>query len=178
MSFLRAYCHAGQHWVWDGVAFDMMHPCTHYHSSNNRSCVLKITSGHHSVLLTGDIEKSVEKHLVKRLGSDLSAEVLVVPHHGSHTSSSQIFIQAVQPHYVLFPTGFLNRFHFPHPSIVRRYRHLSLSGGHRVVLKNTAYCGTITLKLKSNSYKSILNCYRDQDKHYWNDSLATLLGEN
>ena len=128
-------------------------------SKNNRSCVLRIQAGSQSILLTGDIEKAVEQSLINR-GIQLSADILVAPHHGSCTSSSQLFIQAVRPRYVVFSTGFLNRFHFPCAAVVSRYQQL----GAR--LFNTADCGTVTFRLSGYRVARV-SCYRRLHRHFW-----------
>ncbi len=116
-------CQSGQHWRWDGVDFDVLYPdLGHLHKGNNSSCVLKISVNRNSVLLVGDIEASTERYLVTETQDRLAATVLSVPHHGSKTSSSEIFLSAVHPDYAVFSYGFLNRFHFPSPAIVQRYQ--------------------------------------------------------
>jgi len=115
-------CQAGQHWLWDGVEFAVLQPGTDQHGSkNNRSCVLKVSSQNLRLLLSGDIEQEAEQQLVQAYGSALAAELLVVPHHGSRTSSSSSFIKAVSPDYALFPVGYRNRYGFPKDDIVKRY---------------------------------------------------------
>jgi competence protein ComEC len=115
-------CQQGQHWQWDGVRFEVLYPDgEHLHRGNNSSCVLKISAGNSSVLLTGDIEAVTERYLVEYFPEQLSATVLSVPHHGSKTSSSEHFLSVVHPSYAVFSYGFLNRFHFPHPDVLYRY---------------------------------------------------------
>jgi competence protein ComEC len=115
-------CRAGQHWLWDGIDFLMLNPeDSSSASGNNQSCVLRISNGDYSVLLPGDIEKETEFRLLHKFRDDLSATVLVAPHHGSKTSSTLDFIDAVQPQLVLFPAGYRNRYRFPNQDIMRRY---------------------------------------------------------
>jgi len=116
-----ARCRAGDHWRWDGVAFEFIAPLEAT-SGNNASCVLKVTTDRgQSLLLTGDIEAPIERHLVAANGAALHAATLVAPHHGSRTSSTPAFIEAVRPRLVLFPAGYANRFGFPKPGILSRY---------------------------------------------------------
>ena len=117
-------CVAGAEWVWDGVHFSILHPATaEGPSDNDHSCVLRVRQKDMTVLLPGDIEALGEKHLLATTDdSSLHAEVLVAPHHGSRSSSSLAFIEAVQPQIVLFPVGHRNRFHFPDRTIMDRYR--------------------------------------------------------
>jgi competence protein ComEC len=86
------------------------------------SCVLRISGGGRSALLAGDIEREQEGLLVAAYGSALRSDVLVVPHHGSRTSSSAVFIDAVRPKIAVFQAGYRNRFHHPAPDVVERYR--------------------------------------------------------
>ncbi len=115
-------CAEGQHWKWDGVNFEILSPPPGMsYEGNNSSCVLRISQGHNSVLLPGDIEKQREHSLVKRWGSGLGSTLIVAPHHGSISSSSESFLKEIKPHYVLFSVGYLNRYHFPNPKVVSRY---------------------------------------------------------
>jgi competence protein ComEC len=115
-------CRAGQHWEWDGIEFRMLNPeDVSSATENNQSCVLRISNGDYSILLPGDIEKETESRLVRVYRNELSATVLVAPHHGSKTSSTMAFIDAVQPRLVLFPAGYRNRYRFPNQDIMRRY---------------------------------------------------------
>jgi competence protein ComEC len=116
-------CQAGQSWEWDKVRFEILWPNPDTPGSrNNRSCVLKVTADNVSVLLPGDIEKESEHALVERYGHRLKADVLIAPHHGSRTSSTHAFIEAVSPHDVLFPVGRLNRYGFPKQDVIQRYQ--------------------------------------------------------
>lgn len=117
-------CRAGQSWIWDGVLFRFLHPDGEDWQGNNGSCVLRITAGEHSLLLTGDIEARAEQVLLNRVGTGLRARVLVAPHHGSAGSSSPDFVAAVRPELVLFPMGYANHFGFPREKVVRRYERL------------------------------------------------------
>lgn len=127
-------CQAGQRWQWDGVDFEILSPLAEeayrgrskqFLKTNNQSCVLKVSTGQNSVLLTGDIEALVETDLVQA-PSKLKSRILVVPHHGSAGSSTQAFIEAVGPDYALFPVGYSNTFGFPKPSIVDRYQAMGI----------------------------------------------------
>jgi len=92
---------------------------------NNNSIVLRIRYGKVGFLFTGDIEAEAEQKLVS-LGADLKADILKVPHHGSSTSSTEKFIEAVDPKYAIFSVGVRNRFGFPEPIVVNRYRKLGV----------------------------------------------------
>ncbi len=154
-------CHQGQRWQWDGVQFDMLHPPVGITGSDNDlSCVLKISVGHHSVLLTGDIERKAEKQLIKKYGTKLQSTILIAPHHGSHTSSSTAFIKMVQPKQVWFPVGYHNRYHFPDTRVMARYRLC------QCLLLTTAKSGAITVTISSNAV-SQPNEWRKQAQRIW-----------
>lgn len=104
---------------WQNLTIEIVGPM-HPEKGNNGSCVVRVSDDHHQVLLTGDIEKSAEQAL-QSIGEGLRSEVLVVPHHGSRTSSTANFIEQVSPELVLFPSGFNNRYGFPKSDILQRY---------------------------------------------------------
>ena len=155
-----SYCRAGQNWNWDGVNFAILHPQWDGYRGNNASCVLKVSTARHTILLTGDIESRVERQL---LGSDikLDADILLAPHHGSRTSSSPDFIEAVSPVYVVFSSGYLNQFSHPHPDIVNLYTN---SG---TITLNTATTGTISWLLGNKDSLPEPILYRQEHKRFW-----------
>jgi competence protein ComEC len=118
-------CAAGQRWTWDGVDFAVLHPIeTDYAGAaktNDLSCVLRVIAPAGSALLTGDIEARSEAALMRRDDTSLHADLMVVPHHGSRTSSTQAFIARVRPQFAAFTPGYRNRFGHPRPEIVERY---------------------------------------------------------
>jgi competence protein ComEC len=119
-------CHQKSSWRWDGVEFEFLN--THQaanESENNRSCVLRISLKDEVILLAGDIEASQEKLLLDEYPDKLPATVLLAPHHGSTTSSSEAFIRAVAPQHVIFSSGYLNRWKFPRQQIVQRYQRIA-----------------------------------------------------
>lgn len=118
-------CVAGQRWQWDGVWFEVLHPLAadrDERKTNARSCTLRISAGGRVALLAGDIEKAQERALLERSGEGLRAQVLLAPHHGSGTSSTVAFIDAVAPDWVLFQVGYRNRYRHPKAEVVERYR--------------------------------------------------------
>jgi competence protein ComEC len=123
------WCFSGQVWHWDGVRFEMLHPAWDSRNAenlkdNDRSCVLKVTSAHGSMLLSGDIERVSEHELLDRSREALAADMLVVPHHGSKTSSTEDFLAMIEPKAAVFTVGYRNRFGHPKPEVVQRYRDL------------------------------------------------------
>jgi competence protein ComEC len=155
-------CAGGRHWQWDGVSFTLLAPPSGiFGKENDNSCVLKVESPHGSILLPGDIEAAAETWLVDNYRDKLQADVLIAPHHGSKTSSTAAFLQQVKPAYVLIPAGYRNRFGFPHPTVVQRYRQRGAQW------LNSADAGAITVVLNKRG-KSV-SAYRETDGHYWNE---------
>ena len=180
-------CDAGQRWEWDGVRFEMLHPLPDEHPPpgvlparpNALSCVLRVmdASGR-SLLLTGDIEAAQEAALVARsrtrpgAGQDavaetalspsgnadpLAAEVMLVPHHGSRTSSTPAFLEAVAPRVALVQAAYRSRFGHPAPDVVARYE----ERGIEVV--RTDRCGAWTWR----SDQARGRCERHESPRYW-----------
>ncbi len=120
-------CTDGQQWDWDGVHFEILHPSAASYaddaiSKNNRGCTLRISTGDHIILLAADIEKESEQRLLQLHSDKLPATLLVVPHHGSKTSSTPAFVKAVRPRFAVFTAGYRNRFGHPKEEVVERYR--------------------------------------------------------
>ena len=116
-------CDAGQSWTWDGVRFDVLHPLESDHARslkpNAKSCVLRVEGDNGSVLLSGDIERAQEARLVAD-DAPLASDVLLVPHHGSRTSATAAFLDAVRPSVALVQAGYLNRFGHPVAQVLER----------------------------------------------------------
>lgn len=157
-------CVAGEHWRWDGVEFAILSPPAGAGGSdNNRSCVLKVSASGGSTLFPGDIEAERESWLVGHADGRLPADILVAPHHGSDTSSTSAFIDAVAPEYVVFSAGYLNRYHFPRPSVVARYR----AAGARML--DTAHAGALGFLVGSAEGVTLLSRYRPEHARPWTD---------
>jgi competence protein ComEC len=120
-------CEAGQAWQWDGVDFRVLHPQPQDYERpdakpNTLSCVLAVTDAKgRRVLLTGDLEAEQEARLVRENAAALRSHVLLVPHHGSKTSSSAAFLDAVAPRVAVVQAGYRNRFGHPAPAVMARY---------------------------------------------------------
>jgi len=110
-------------------------------SDNDQSLVLGLSFGGKQVLFTGDIEAAGEADLIAAAGGTLASLVVKVPHHGSHTSSSARFVDAVAPAIAVVSAGFENRFRFPHPDVLRRY------DAHRCALLRTDLDGAVQVEL-------------------------------
>ena len=158
-----AFCRRGEGWQWDGVRFAVLHPTVQPgESTNNASCVLHIeAAGGGRLLLTGDIEREAEHQLLREQRGRLGAEVLVVPHHGSNTSSTADFIAAVAPSIALFPTGYLNRYRMPGAAVLERYR----AAGVR--LFETGRQGALTVRFSARDPLPRMIAWREQQPRYW-----------
>ncbi|MFT4171666.1 MAG: DNA internalization-related competence protein ComEC/Rec2 [Rhodocyclaceae bacterium] len=161
-SLRRITCHAGLAWRWDGVAFALLHPPaeeSHGGKRNDRSCVLQVISEHGSVLLPGDVEASGEQRLIDVQGVALKSDVLVVPHHGSRTSSRSAFVRHVAPELVVFPVGHRNRFGHPHATVLARY---TASGAE---VARTDHDGAVSIEM-SAAGRSVTR-WRHRMARYW-----------
>ncbi|MBA3022779.1 MAG: DNA internalization-related competence protein ComEC/Rec2 [Gammaproteobacteria bacterium] len=155
-------CRDGMQWDWDGVNFEVLHPpatATAKRHDNEQSCVLRISVGERHILLTADIETASEARLLQLHPDKLPADLLVAPHHGSRSSSSPAFVAAVDPQHVIFTAGYRNRFHHPHPEVIRRYME---QGSH--ILRSDRD-GAITIDLDTSGIK--LDAYRHSHRRYW-----------
>jgi competence protein ComEC len=155
-------CRRGRHWRWDGVEFRILHPgrkgAAH---GNDASCVLRVTSAAGAVLLTGDIEAPAERILLTDVPGALRARVLVVPHHGSRSSSTPAFLAAVHPELALLPVGYRNRFRFPNPGVTARYR----AAGVRML--DTAAEGAVTVRMAPGARDLHVSTQRRSVRRYW-----------
>ena len=164
-------CHRQQNWKWDGVEFGFLHPGEgNTKDDNDASCVLKISSRFGSILLSGDIEKQAESALlqtdeIRQHGVD----VLLAPHHGSKTSSSPAFLDALNPRLIVISSGYLNRFKHPHPAVVARYN------ARDIATLNTAESGWISLTFSDDGIRA--QPWREIYRRYWlpavNESIPT-----
>ena len=119
----RRPCREGESWDWDGVHFAVLHPAADtVGTDNDRSCVLAIGTPPHRVLLSGDIEQAAERRLIDQHAAGLASDLLIAPHHGSRSSSSVAFVQAVAPAEVVYSAAWRSYFGHPRPEVVARYR--------------------------------------------------------
>lgn len=157
-------CRAGQRWEWDDVHFAVLHPSSSRWKGNDGSCVLRVSVGQgaqlRSVLLTGDIQHRAEAHLVQRERTPLKADVVVAPHHGSASSSTPAFVAATTPQHVLFACGFSNRWNFPHPAVLARWRD---AGAATHV---TGSDGALTVTLRPGEVSAVTH-ERRRGRRYW-----------
>ncbi|MEP7058081.1 MAG: DNA internalization-related competence protein ComEC/Rec2 [Caldimonas sp.] len=164
----RTRCVAGQHWTWDGVRFDVLSPQpADYERAlkpNALSCVVRVEGGGRSALLTGDIEREQEAALVAKHGSALRSDVLIAPHHGSRTSSTADFLDAVAPSNAVFQAGYRSRFGHPAPDVVERY----VERGIAVAASPACGAWIWTAAGPPNG-----SCQRDAVRRYWHHRVGS-----
>lgn len=163
-------CQAGASFQWQGLTFNVLWPLPTsagntlasgkqtFNSNNDKSCVIEVSDSRHSVLLTGDISKKVERQLVATHAL-APVDILMVPHHGSKTSSSIEFVHALKPKYAIYSSGFLNRWHMPVPSVVQVYNNAA------VQQFNTAEQGMLLFDLSTTGIK--VRTYRHDFMPFW-----------
>jgi len=149
----NSLCIQGQGFYWQNLQFKVLWPKGVVSKENDDSCVILITDTKQSVLLTGDITQKVEAKLLQQYPR-LTTDILVVPHHGSKTSSSDTFITTLSPTVAVVSAGYLNRWHMPVPEVVKRYKQ------HDIELLSTAQSGQIIFTLSKEGI-SQQSYYRD-----------------
>ena len=161
-------CMVGRRWTWDGVEFATLYPFEATYAetrikTNDLSCVIRVGNARGSVLLTGDIEARAELALVARDALALRSDVLIVPHHGSRTSSTPQFIAAVRPAVAVYTPGYRNRFGHPRPEVVARYA----AAGIRAY--RTDYDGAVTFDFGEGPPRAP-RLERESERRYWREA--------
>ncbi len=156
-------CAQGQRWKTDDVEFRFLHPDRqHAGARNDGSCVLEIRAGKHRILLPGDIEWTAESALLRRQLL-VSSAVVVMPHHGSLTSSSPAFVNQVQADIVIASAGYNNRWDLPRKRVLRRWQ------GSGASVYNTAEDGAVTLQVCDARGIRRLTAERRANARFWRD---------
>ena len=163
-----APCQQGDSFVWHTLTFKMLWPSkarlattlssTKGKQKNDDSCVLLISDGHSKVLLTGDISKKVEAKLIANY-PELEVDVITVPHHGSKTSSSDLFLASLRPSIAIVSAGFSNRWNMPVPEVKQRYRHQDIQ------LLNSAELGMIVIEFSEQGW--VTRNFREDFRPFW-----------
>lgn len=160
-------CKIGQQWQWDDVTFTVLHPDansgaqTRSRGDNESSCVLHVRGRDGTALLTGDIEAAGEHQLLDRGVTPVT--VVVAPHHGSDTSSSSLFVAATQPDVTIFSTGYRNRWNFPHPDVVERWRAV----GARTYDTGASGAISVTFAARDEQFRAQVRERRHTRRRYW-----------
>ena len=164
MTFLMQQCLAGQSWQWDGVRFRVLSPAADAldGKGNDRSCVLLVEGRAGRMLLTGDISSKREPEVAAALGPGVPL-VLLVPHHGSKTSSSAAFIAAVRASFAVVSAGWRNRFGHPKAEVLSRY------ADAQVPVFNTAEQGAVPLDFPPDAGARREQGWRQRQPRYWRE---------
>ncbi len=161
-------CQQGDSFVWQALTFEVLWPskarlsttlsATDGKQKNDDSCVLLISDGFSKVLVTGDISKKVEAKLIAHY-PELEVDILTVPHHGSKTSSSDIFLASLKPSLAIVSAGFNNRWNMPVPEVKKRYRQ------HDIQLLNSAELGMIVIDFSQQGW--VTGNFREDFRSFW-----------
>ncbi len=153
-------------WNWDGVTFRFLHPPRYFpYLDNDSGCVLRISGPGWAALLPADVEAAIEERLVREQPALLRADLLVVPHHGSKTSSTPAFIEAVHPSLALISVGQGNRYGLPKPVIVQRY----VEPG--IALEDSASAGLVRVRLDKDGVR-VVERSRERLLRFWHEPAA------
>jgi competence protein ComEC len=164
-------CTAGMRWEWDAVRFELLHPAAGHErlpmKANDRSCVLRVSTGRTSILITGDAEARSERSMLAR-GEPVAADILIVPHHGSTTSSSPEFVAAVAPEVAVVSAGYRNRFGHPRAQVLARYQ----AAGSRILRSDRD--GALLFDIGPGGVS--IAAERERRRRYWQDRPAAAQG--
>lgn len=156
-------CRRGDAWSWDGVEFEWLHPGAQaLPGDNDRSCVLQVRAGPHALLLTGDVERAAETQLLEQAALE-PVSVLLVPHHGSRTSSSPPFVAATRPRWALVASGHRNRWGFPKPDVVARWH----AAGAEVLVGSAT--GAVTFEVDPRRPLEAPDLWRPSHARLWRE---------
>jgi competence protein ComEC len=159
----QAFCNAGDEWEYDGIGFSFIYPPQDgLRDGNDASCVLRVKAGDHQLLITGDIEQPAEQQLV-RDGLLGGVDAVIIPHHGSRTSSTAPFVSALTPDLAIVSAGFGNRWGFPKEEVVARW----VGIGARVLETSTS--GAIGIRLCEGSGMEEVTEYRNERRRIWHE---------
>ncbi len=158
-------CIAGQTWEWDGVRFTLLSgpadAVGEPSPDNNGGCVLRVETGRHAALLPADIERDAEARLLRTQPESLRADVLLAAHHGSRTSSTTAFVDAVNPELVIFSAGYANSYRHPRPEVVERFQRLGST------MHMTGHEGALTLHVDPETGVGKVQAWRKAWPRYW-----------
>ncbi|MFV2060672.1 MAG: DNA internalization-related competence protein ComEC/Rec2 [Gammaproteobacteria bacterium] len=165
-------CYNDNQWLWDGIKFQIIHPGIDSElKNNNASCVLKVSTiaeesdsakQTYSILLTGDIEAEAESEIIDNDTHNIKSNIVIAPHHGSKTSSTEEFVTRINPDYVLYPVGYRNRYQFPTDVVSQRYR------SQGVAEYSTSEYGAISFDLNASKLKKP-ELYRVSQRRFWHN---------
>jgi competence protein ComEC len=145
----------GEHFDWAGARVSVLWPASSdpARALNDDSLVLRLEDGADSFLLTGDIERAVERSILAN-GDEIAANFLKVPHHGGKTSSTPAFLDAVHPAVAAISVGEANPYGHPSPDTLERIR----AEGTRLFRTDRDGAVTLATDGKSMNVHSFLTC--------------------
>jgi len=155
-----AACERGDRWSWDGIDFRVLWPAAAGAAGNDGSCVLEVSAGDRRLLLPGDVERDSERRLLAA-GALQRADVVLMPHHGSATSSSAALVDALAPRFAIATAAWRNRWGFPRPEVARRWQ----ASGARVL--STGDYGALAITLCSDRHEAEIAARRESRRRLW-----------
>jgi competence protein ComEC len=153
-------CFKAKDWCWDGVCFQFLKYGVQNSSKNNHSCVLRVYNSKFQFLLTGDIEKPAEFAIIRKYSKVLASSILLVPHHGSNSSSSYWFLDQVKAQLGIISVGKHNIYHLPHPNVIKRFAHF------HIPLVRTSDNGMIRIIMSENKWHYFVWGYKNWLDHW------------
>lgn len=135
-------------WYHDEARFELLTPTPQATQDNDKSCVLRVLSGSHAILLTGDLSTKGERVLLQQYGHSLRSNILILGHHGSSSSTSSTFLNTVAPDFALASSGFANAYHHPSQIVQNRL------SAHRIALWRTDTQGAINFRFNEKSIQA------------------------
>ena len=158
-------CHTAQPWQWKTTQLRFLSVAKQSgQTGNNASCVLLLSHQGFKALLTGDIEKPIERQLVRQWAAQLKSDLVLVPHHGSRSSSTAGFVDHVNPAWVVNSSGYLNRYSFPVDSVKRRW---TQNGAEFI---DTATSGSIEFVIDHAGNLQELRTFHQHARKYWHQN--------
>ncbi|CAA0091697.1 ComE operon protein 3 [BD1-7 clade bacterium] len=157
-------CDSGVQWQWGDTTF-RFHTVANSNgalSENDASCVLMLVWKDYRIMLPGDIERDAELALLKTPQA-LNSWMMISPHHGSNSSSTAAFLDAIDPEYVIISSGFLNRYRHPHTEVIERYSQ------RQIHWLNTADVGRVTVSFSAQGEPSVRAARVDR-RRFWHGS--------
>jgi competence protein ComEC len=156
-------CRRGDAWTFDGVRFTVLHPPPHFPDvGNDGSCVVHVAGRAAAALLPGDISSAIEQRLLREPHGVPPPDLLVIPHHGSRSSSSEAFAAALRPRFALVSAGHRNRYGHPDPRVLGRWR------AHGATVAGTAEGGALAIRLGGDALPTIER-WREARRRYWHE---------
>lgn len=158
-------CTAGARWSDDAMEFTVLHPpaadYARRRTTNAMSCTVRVTTGAHQLLLTGDIGVAEEAAILARWPG-LAADWLAAPHHGSRSSSSAAWLAALGAREAVAQAGYRNRYGHPDTTVAARY------AAHGIALRRTDHAGALQWRVQPDGTVR-RSAWRTERVRYWHN---------